>query len=101
MINGRMQLMVARQTDSQLSHTIRFPTSWQPWGDATAVVGALPGVVYDIAAAEVGGDVHYVAATNLGLFHSIRFSASPSWQPWGDIESVVGNPGDVRTFGVA
>lgn len=100
MNNGEMQLMVPTQTVGGLFHTIRFPTSWQPWGDVNAAAGTPPGLVYDVAAAEVGGNIHYLVATNLGLFHTIRFAAQ-SWQPWGNVMSVLGDPGDVHHVAAA
>lgn len=36
-----------------------------------------------------------------GLFHTIRFSRGPSWQPWGNIESVAGDLGGFGSLGCA
>jgi hypothetical protein len=101
MNNGELQLMVPVQTTGQLLHTIRFPTSWQPWGDVMMGVGPLPGLVYDVAAAEIAGNVHYLVATNFGLSHTIRRQSPPSWQPWGDVFKVLGDPGDVHHVAAA
>jgi hypothetical protein len=101
MNNGELQLMVPTQTVGQLLHTIRFATSWQPWGDVIAAVGAPPGLVYDIAAADIASNAHYLVVTNLGLFHTIRRQSPPSWQPWGDLLATLGDPGDVHHVAAA
>jgi hypothetical protein len=100
MNNGEMQLMVPTQTKERLLHTIRSPTSWQPWGDVKAVAGPLTGSINDVAAAEIGSDVHYVVSTSAGLFHTIRHQ-NGSWQGWGDIFAVLGDAGDVHHVAAA
>jgi hypothetical protein len=78
---------------NHLYHTIRFPASWQPWGDVSATVSGNPGPFTNVACASIPPDVHVVGlAANGNVCHTIRFPAS--WQPWGDVSATVsGNPG--------
>jgi hypothetical protein len=84
--------MIPVINNEQLLHTIRFPTTWQPWGDVRAAVKGLRGSVRAVAAAEIAGDVHYLIATDTDLFHTIRFASPARWQPSGDVFNVLGRP---------
>jgi predicted Zn-dependent protease len=76
-------------------HTIRFTTTWQPWGDGLArtVGGADPGIFRIVACASIGNELHVIGLTNNGnMWHTIRFTNT--WQPWGNVsDEVSGNPG--------
>jgi hypothetical protein len=94
-------------------HTIRYSDStWQPWGDVSASVGvssSVPNVpqIRAIACATVGDDLHLVGYSyNYGLVHTIRYSNSNTWQPWGNIRSAIANTpadfgiGDIACAGI-
>ena len=108
-VDGNLHVVATR--GKSISHTIRFAASWQRWGDVETVIGER-GAFLSVAAANVAGDLHVVATTLRGpdastgrlatdLLHTIRFSQNPKWQPWGDIEATVGDPGNVWALAVA
>lgn len=82
--------------DGHLWHTIRYADgSWQPLGDAHAVLGIAGSIVHVAAAAGLGGETQYMLTNAAGrLLHTIRF-ADGSWQPLGDAQTVIGIPAPV------
>ncbi len=82
--------------DGHLWHTIRYADgSWQPVGDAHAVLGLAGSIVHVAAAAGSGGETQYMLTDGAGrLLHTIRY-ADGSWQPVGDAQAVLGIPGPV------
>ncbi len=93
--NGETHLMFAT-LDGHLWHTIRYADgSWQPLGDAHAVLGLAEPIVHVAAAAGAGGQTQYMLTNGAGrLLHTIRY-ADGSWQPVGDAQTVIGIPGPV------
>jgi hypothetical protein len=82
--------VVALHNNGDLYHTIRFPNSWQPWGNVSAAVQNNPGKFSNVACASIGNDLHVVAANlSANLYHTIRFPNS--WQPWGNVSAAVQN----------
>jgi hypothetical protein len=86
--------VVSGKVVGNLYHTIRFPASWQPWGNVSAVVQNNPGNIIGFTCASIGENLHVVAiGQNEELYHTIRFKDG-SWQPWGNVSAVVqNNPG--------
>jgi hypothetical protein len=85
--------VVAHDADGTLWHTIRFTEqlNWQPFGNASEAAGNPNARFSVIGCANVGGDLHVVGATTGGrILHTIRFTQTQSWQPWGDVSAVVG-----------
>jgi hypothetical protein len=83
--------VVALHNNGDLYHTIRFPNSWQPWGNVSAAVQNNPGKFSNVACASIGNDLHVVGVQypSGDLYHTIRFPNS--WQPWGNVSAAVQN----------
>src|SRR5262249_5696014 len=43
----------------------------------------------------------YTGAVGTSLFHTIRFTQTEAWQPWGDVEDVAGHFNDIEVVGCA
>jgi hypothetical protein len=100
---NEVHFAVAMQ-DGHLWHTIRHADgTWQPAGDMGVAAG-LAGKVQALAAAAAdnGRDVQFAVATQDGhLWHTIRFGTALTWQPAGDMGTVAGIPGRVRSMAAA
>jgi peptidoglycan hydrolase-like protein with peptidoglycan-binding domain len=80
-------------------HTIRFPTTWQPWGNVWVTVRKNPGAFKSVACASIGNDLHVIGLTNNGkMYHTIRFPTT--WQDWGNV-SARKNPGAFKSVACA
>jgi hypothetical protein len=90
----------------KLWHTIRFSDHWQPFGDVKAVESNDPGAFVSVGCAAAGfvedGQLHVCGVTSDGgLWHTIRFQNSTSWQPsFGNVKGVESNdPGAFVSVG--
>ena len=88
-------------SESKIVHTIRFTQAqaWQPFGDVTASRAGNPSPMSrygGIGCAQVGSDLHVVVLGMDKIFHTIRFSDPPDWQPFGDVNAAAEGAG--RTF---
>jgi len=83
--DGNLHVCVLN-TANQLFHTIRYPTSWAPFGLVT------DDQTWDVSCSVVAGELHVTrarAAWPHGLEHRIRH-ADGSWAAWGDVDAVTG-----------
>lgn len=86
-----------------LFHTIRFTQQldWQPFGNVNEAAAGADKSFRSVACAELGGDLHAIATDEEGLlWHTIRFSDEPSWQPFGNASAAAGKP-DARFSQIA
>lgn len=91
-VGGELHV-VAVTNDGNLWHTVRYPSSWQPWGDVKGATSD-PGTFVRVDAGKSGSVLHVVGVTDDGnLWHTIRYETS--WQPWGNVTWAAGDPGNV------
>lgn len=93
--------IVAQTADSKLYHTIRFGNgSWQGFGDVS-LHAVSPGALNGVACAGVDGELQIVsiAAVPFGsIVHTIR-RADGTWQPFGNVDTQAGKPGNFVAVG--
>ena len=88
--------------DGRLYHTIRYGTSWQPFGD---VIGAAsdPGKIFRTDCARIGDQLHVVALTGdqsgLKIWHTVRYPTY--WDPFRDVKGASSDPGRIEDVSVA
>jgi hypothetical protein len=89
---GSLLHLAGVTSDGHLWHTIRFPTSWTPFGDVESQTGDR-GAIIDVDIQSIGNEVHFCAINSSGgLWHTIR-RANGTWFPFGDVEGQTGDRG--------
>src|SRR5215211_9053315 len=98
--------VIGLTNDGNMWHTIRFPGSWQTWGNVSGTVDLNPGAFKNVACASIPHGfgqtfIHVIGLTNDGnMWHTIRFPGS--WQTWGNVSGTVDlNPGAFKNVACA
>ena len=83
------KLHITNRKGLMMLHTIRTPTSWQPWEDMFSAIRGTTFVQGSVDCASIGNNLHVVAIdlNTKRIRHTIRFQNS--WQPWGDVTANV------------
>ena|SRR5215216_1796779 len=104
--DGEQLHVIGLTNDGNMWHTIRFPGSWQTWGNVSGTVDLNPGAFKNVACASIPHGfgqtfIHVIGLTNDGnMWHTIRFPGS--WQTWGNVSGTVDlNPGAFKNVACA
>jgi len=106
--DGEQLHVIGLTNDGNMWHTIRFPGSWQTWGNVSGTVDLNPGAFKNVACATflpgIGtAKLHVIGLTNDGnMWHTIRSDNSNNWQTWGNVSGTVDlNPGAFKNVACA
>jgi hypothetical protein len=95
---GQQHVLASTDT-GRLFHAMRRTGGWTGFGDVEGQTGPLPSAAIHSAAADVGGELHVLAANGGELYHAIRRNSG--WTQWGNVEGQSGEKGTVSDVAAA
>lgn len=100
-VAGELNVCVVLDS-GELRHTIRrHDGSWTSWGNVEQMTGPTRGELVQVACTGVDGELHVIGVFGEGtLRHTIR-RHNGTWTPWGDVERLTGEAGNLRSVSVA